>query len=377
MSTADPRIGTLLADRYRIDSRLGAGGMGVVYRATRIDAGRTVAIKFLQDGAPEFVARFRREVAAASRLSHPHLVDILDSGVEDDSPYLVMEYVDGVSLRRVTAKGRIPAQRAVALIRQVLAGIRHAHTGGIVHRDLKPDNALLVASQPEQVKILDFGLAKIVRGAGERENLTAYGIIVGTPGYIAPEQARCDPVDRRADLYSVGVMLYEMVVGKKPFIGESEVETVRMHMSTAAVPPRVAAGEDCCSPALEQVILRALEKQPVRRFQSAEEFAAALEKTPDGELQRAEPQGTVAAIRRAREQVRGVRGSSADKRQKVAAPPSKRRLVRWLGAVLSLGLLVAAALALAGNLASSPAASPVVKQTRRVKTRFPINRHGR
>jgi serine/threonine-protein kinase len=279
---ADPKLGTTVAQRYRLDERLGAGGMGVVYRGVELDGERPVAIKFLHEafaGIPDLVKRFDREVSALRRVKHPNLAAILDSGVQGGVPYLVMELHHGKSLADLIERGALPPKRAVALAREVLAGVSAAHACGVVHRDLKPDNILL---DGDQVHILDFGLAKMVSGtdAGATQ-LTNTGLAMGTPGYMAPEQARGTTVDHRADLYSVGVILYHMVVGRKPFVSESAMAVMRMHMDDPPMPPRRAAPDAKLSIALERVILRALEKEPARRWPSADAFADALEQTPE------------------------------------------------------------------------------------------------
>jgi serine/threonine-protein kinase len=286
MAEVDPRLGTVLDGRYRLDERLGAGGMGVVYRGERVGIGKTVAVKFLQDVAaalPELVRRFEREISAMSRLSHPHLTGVIDSGVSAGAPYLVMDYQLGRSLGEfIGDKGMAPG-RAVGIARQILGGMAYAHRGGVVHRDLKPDNIMLLNDfDGDFVKILDFGLAKIVRGDGDdKSELTTSGLALGTPGYMSPEQAQGRNADQRSDLYSVGVILYLMVTGRKPFVAESPLAVLRMHMDQKPDPPRKVK-PDCCSPELEKAILRSLEKAPSARFQNATEFARALETTPEG-----------------------------------------------------------------------------------------------
>ena len=286
MST-DPRLGTILDGRYRLDQCLAAGGMGIVYKAERVTIGKIVAIKFLHDSLAahrDLVKRFEREAKTMSRLSHPNIVSVIDHGVSGGAPYLVMEFHVGQSLGDVLADGPLSPRRAVALTRQILAGIRHAHALGIVHRDLKPDNVLLLSGvgDGDFVKILDFGLAKLVGGADSTQKLTSAGFALGTPGYMSPEQAMGNALDQRTDLYSLGVLLFEMVVGHKPFRATSPVVLLRMQIDDPPPKPRQAAPMSGISSELDRVILKALQKEPAARFQSAEEFAAALEATPEG-----------------------------------------------------------------------------------------------
>ncbi|HJZ83672.1 MAG TPA: serine/threonine-protein kinase, partial [Polyangia bacterium] len=285
---SDPKIGVLIEGRYRLAERLASGGMGVVYRAERVGIGKAVAIKFLHEQfavLPDLVKRFEREAAVMSQLSHPNLVSVIDYGVHQGAPYLVMEFHTGALLGDLIAEGPISCQRAVSITRQILSGMRHAHLAGVVHRDLKPDNILLLGGvEGDFVKILDFGLAKIVRGDGEDSTqLTNAGFALGTPGYMSPEQASGGRIDHRTDIYSVGIMLFEMVVGRKPFRAESPLVLLRMQMDDPPPRPRQAAPMAGISLELEAAILRSLEKPPAKRYQDAGEFAVALEGTPEGQ----------------------------------------------------------------------------------------------
>ena len=282
-AVSDPRIGTVLQERYRILQRLAAGGMGVVYRGERLELGRAVAIKFLHPwmaADPSFQRRFQIEAQAMSRLSHPCCVSVIDFGVEGDAPFMVMDFVTGRPLRSLVHEGGpLPVKRALSLVRQVLAGLAHAHAQGIVHRDIKPDNILLTEAVGlgEQVRILDFGLAKL------RDTVTGLtmGLAVGTPSYMAPEQIRGGEIDARTDLYSVGVLLFELLTGTKPFHGDKAAEVMRKHQE--ATPPTLghAVPGGSFSQALEDVVRKALAKQPRDRFQSAADFAAALDVLPE------------------------------------------------------------------------------------------------
>jgi len=286
----DPRIGLVLDHRYRITERIAAGGMGVVYRGERLGLGKPVAVKFLHRTAallPDHRVRFEREAAAMSRLTHPNLVTIIDYGSWEELPYLVMEYHPGTSLRRVIDEsGSLPPERAVFIARQMLAGLASAHVVGVLHRDLKPSNVLLVGAPGEDlVKILDFGVAKLLdSGGGPTEVSVVAGRVIGTPAYMSPEHARAEPMDARADVYSVGLLLYEMVTGHRPFQAEGKMGLLRMQVEDMPERPRARAPE--LSAELDAAIWKALEKEREERWQSAEEFATALAAVPEGRVGR-------------------------------------------------------------------------------------------
>ena len=284
MKTEDPRIGTVLNGRYRIIERIAAGGMAVVYRGERVELGRPVAVKFLQEimlQYPKLISRFEAEARAMSKLSHPYCVSVIDFGV-DVAPYIVMDYVEGRTLKAVSSSEAVTPTRAVTLVRQILAGIAHAHSQGIVHRDIKPENIMLQDSVGvgETVRIFDFGLAKLQDAAVG--SLSMSSLVAGTPNYMSPEQSRGKKVDARTDLYSICVVLFELLTGRKPFVHEDFIEVVRMHREVE--PPRLndIAGHGAFSEELEAVVQKALAKEPTERFQTAEAFAAALEETPEG-----------------------------------------------------------------------------------------------
>ena len=285
MEVSDPKLGTSVAGRYRLDERLGAGGMGVVYKGEDPRTQRKVAIKFLHDafaGTPDLVKRFEREVTAMSRLDHPNLVGIIDSGVEAGVPYLIMDFQSGKPLAHLVESGALAPARAVALARQILAGVGAAHARGVVHRDLKPDNIMLLDDvDGDFVKIFDFGLAKMVHGSTQATKLTNTGFALGTPAYMSPEQATGAPTDERADIYAIGVMLYHMVTGRVPFEADSPLTVLLKHADETPVPPRKAARNVRISGELEAAILRAMEKKPSDRWRSADAFAAALDATPE------------------------------------------------------------------------------------------------
>jgi serine/threonine-protein kinase len=283
----DPLIGTIVGDRYRIVNRIGVGGMGAVYRAEHTMMRKDLAIKVLLPefgGKDEFVRRFEREAESASRLQHPNIITVTDFGrTREGSLFLAMEFLAGESLAHVIKGGALPRARALNVIRQTLRGLEHAHGAGIVHRDLKPDNIMLVErdGQVDVVKILDFGIAKVtepVTGRGQGVTaLTQAGMIFGTPEYLSPEQALAEVVDPRADLYAAGVILYEMLAGRKPFVSDDKVKLISMHLAHA--PPRLReANPNVDVPvALEQVVLQALEKSRENRFATATAFLQALD----------------------------------------------------------------------------------------------------
>jgi serine/threonine-protein kinase len=279
----DPFIGTVVGERYRIVSRIGVGGMGAVYRAEHTMMRRDLAIKVLLPelgGKEEFARRFEREAESASRLTHPNIITMTDFGrTPEGSLFLVMEFLAGQSLSSAISGGPMPNARALAIQRQILRGLEHAHAAGIVHRDLKPENIMLVErdGQSDVVKILDFGIAKVTQPQSGGEALTQAGVIFGTPEYLSPEQALGEAVDARADIYASGVILYEMLAGRRPFESEDKVKIISMHLAHA--PPRirdVSPNVDVPLP-LEQAVMQALEKSREHRFATATAFLTALD----------------------------------------------------------------------------------------------------
>ncbi len=274
---SDELIGVLLDGRYQIQERIAAGAMGVVYRGERIKLGRTVAIKFLHASLADDPARRQRfdiEATAMARLDHPHCAQVIDLGIHAQMPYVVMDFIKGRTLRDVLDQGRLEPHRALTLMRQILAGLTHAHELGIVHRDIKPANVMLSDRGliGEQARILDFGLARLREG---NANLTA-GMVIGTPAYMAPEQCKGGVIDARVDVYACGVLLFEMLTGKKPFEHDEPIEILRMQIHST--PPRlVDIAPDLQLPGLEAVIARALSKDPDARYPSAAELAAAID----------------------------------------------------------------------------------------------------
>src|SRR5262245_29459965 len=277
MAASDSLINTLFDGRYRILRKLGTGGMANVYLAEDEVLGRRVAIKILNDrhaGDDQFVERFRREAKNAASLSHPNIVSIYDRGEAEGTYYIAMEYLDGRSLKElIVARGPAPVNVAIDYARQILTAIRFAHRHGIAHRDINPHNVLVPAEG--RLKVTDFGIAR----AGTSQ-MTEAGSIIGTAQYLSPEQAKGAPVDQSSDLYSVGVVLYELLTGVVPFSGETPVEIAMKHLSRVPDPPsskRADIPRD-----LDLVVMRALAKDPSERYQSADEMDADLRRISRG-----------------------------------------------------------------------------------------------
>jgi eukaryotic-like serine/threonine-protein kinase len=265
-------IGTQIGS-YRIEQKLGEGGMGTVYRATEINLDRTVAIKVLNSdlaGKPAIVERFRAEAKAQANLNHPNVAILYAFLLEHGNAMMVMEYVDGENFQQiVNRRGAIPAIEVVPLFKQALAGIGAAHEMGIVHRDIKPANIML--NQRGVVKVMDFGIAKVV---GER-GLTRTGVQLGTVFYMSPEQVKGQTADMRSDIYALGVTLYELLTAHVPFNAASEYDVLTDHVNTA--PPLPSTHNANIPKGIESIVLKALEKKPDDRFQSVAEFADALD----------------------------------------------------------------------------------------------------
>jgi serine/threonine protein kinase len=285
-SDHDPLVGTKLGG-YLIEKRLGAGATGVVYQATPTDGGRPLAIKVLNDNLGHISAlkrRFEREARALAKLKHPHVVHITDFGVDHDITFIAMELLIGETLEDVLQRAPIDPLRAVGVALQTMRGVAFAHQNGIVHRDLKPANIFLrqVAGGIDVVKVLDFGLAKFleVDELSQDATLTRKGRIVGTPAYMAPEQITGVSLDVRADVYAAGVVLYEMLADQRPFSYERRSQLLRAHLFEPV--PRIERIRPglYVHPDLEKLILRALEKDPARRFTDGADMLRALEALP-------------------------------------------------------------------------------------------------
>ncbi len=280
----------LLAGRYELGDLIGRGGMADVRVGTDTRLGRRVAIKLLKPALandPAFRTRFRREAQDAAKMAHPTIVRIFDAGEEtvrdangSESllPFIVMEYVDGRLLKDVIAEGPVAPAEAVRIIAQVLTALEYSHRAGVVHRDIKPGNIMITSSG--QVKVMDFGIARAISDSAA--TIAETSAIVGTAQYFSPEQARGESVDARTDLYSTGVVLYELLTGRPPFYGENPVAVAYQHVNSDAAAPGTVNPK--VSPALDAVVMRALSKDRFARYQSASEFRADVEAAGAGEV---------------------------------------------------------------------------------------------
>jgi tRNA A-37 threonylcarbamoyl transferase component Bud32 len=272
------RIGKTVGDRYRIVRKIGQGGSGEVFEAEHVYIHKRVALKLLRSqlaSRAEAIQRLHREARATSAIGHPNIVEIEDFGTtEDGLVFLAMEWLDGEPLDRTVARGAMPVERALAIAQQVCAGLAAAHEAGVIHRDLKPENIFIARTAAgEQAKILDFGVAKLTT---EDARLTATGMVVGTPYYMAPEQAAGRDVDGRSDVYALGVILYEMVTGTLPFTEGTALSVIRAHLEQPPEPPRKRAPALAIPAEVEALILRCMAKKPASRYASARALADAL-----------------------------------------------------------------------------------------------------
>ncbi|MGN7969976.1 Stk1 family PASTA domain-containing Ser/Thr kinase [Microbacterium sp. 22296] len=340
--TTETRV---LSGRYRVDDLIGRGGMASVYRGYDQTLGRTVAIKVLKSdlaGDAAFRTRFRLEAQAASRMAHPTIVRVFDAGedvetgvdgVERPVPYIVMELVHGRLLKDVIAQGKVPTDDALRYVDGILEALEYSHRAGVVHRDIKPGNVMITESG--RVKVMDFGIARAVSDSSSTVAETT--AIVGTAAYFSPEQAKGESVDARADLYSTGVVLYELLTGRTPFRGDTPVAVAYQHVSEAPLPPSEI--DESVPRALDAIVLRALAKDPFQRPQDAASFREALDETADG---KAPTKRQMSALsnelygpnpRQAAETARSLRQLSTDTtmRRTQAGPP-----VAWIWAGVSV-----------------------------------------
>jgi len=346
--SAQPRV---LSGRYRVDELIGRGGMATVYRGHDLTLGRPVAIKILKRELAadnSFRTRFRLEAQAASRMSHPTIVRVYDAGEDVDLdpdgaqrplPYIVMELVQGRLLKDVISAGPVPVTDAVRYVDGILEALEYSHRAGVVHRDIKPGNVMI--TEQGQIKVMDFGIARAVSDSSSTVAETT--AIIGTAAYFSPEQAKGEPVDARADLYSAGVVLYELLAGRTPFRGDSPVAVAYQHVSETPLPPSEVIGTIPRS--LDALVLRALAKDPFQRFQDAASFRDALDATVDGKAPSRRKVGALvgelygANPRQAAETARSLRQLSTDTtmRRTQTGPP-----VAWIwaGAAVLAVLLI-------------------------------------
>jgi serine/threonine-protein kinase len=356
----DPLIGRTLDGRYEVLGRLGEGGVGVVYRGRQVQLNRFVAIKVLHPhvaASPEWRRRFEREATALSALAHPNVVPVTDSGIDRGVPYLVMELLQGKTLAELIKEvpGPLPLARALDIARQTLRGVAFAHGKGIVHRDLKPANVFLQAlpDQADHVRLLDFGMAKFLDGSGARsdDTVTRVGAVFGTAAYMAPEQVKAAAVDARTDVYAAGVLLFELLAGRRPFVSESREGYMGAHLtepvpSLVKVRPKLPA-----APSFQAVIDRAMAKKPAARFKDAAAMLTALE-------------AVIAKLPPA-----ALRVGRAEARKKPAPSPRSEAPARsrfWAGAILLVTLAAGIAVVAtvlrregrSGDTAARPAKPP-------------------
>lgn len=291
MTDVDDTTGVrVIAGRYRLGELLGHGGMADVYAGTDARLGRQVAIKLLKPSLandPSFRTRFRQEAQAAARMAHPTIVRVFDageetvrepSGIEVQIPFIVMERVDGTLLKDLLAHGAIAPAEAMRIVHGILTALEYSHRAGVVHRDIKPGNVMVTPSG--QVKVMDFGIARAISDSSA--TIAQTSAILGTAQYFSPEQARGEAIDARTDLYSTGVVLYELLTGRPPFRGDTAVAVAYQHISEAPVPPNVL--NPAISPALNAVVMRALAKNKDERFQTASDFTADLDIAATGKV---------------------------------------------------------------------------------------------
>jgi serine/threonine protein kinase len=305
-------VGEVLLDRYELQELVGSGGMSSVYRAHDRLLDRTVALKVLHEhyrADPEYVERFRREARSVAVLSHPNIVTVIDRGEQDDAQFIVFEYVDGENLKRLIERERpLPVATALSFATQVARGLSFAHRNGLVHRDVKPQNVLL--NGDGQAKVTDFGIARAIdlpRG------ITQTGTVLGTSDYIAPEQAQGQQVDEQTDVYSLGVVLYELLTGEVPFPGENFVAVAMRHINDP--PPSVRAVRPDVPPRVDAAVQRAMAKRPSDRFPTMADFGRELD---------------------------ACAGDTEEGTQVIAPPPRavhRRRLSPWPLVVVLLGVI--------------------------------------
>ncbi len=337
--------GMVFAERYKLEDFIGQGGMSLVYRAVDIRTGHSVAVKILKseyNSDKEFLERFQREAQAASLMSHHNLVNLLDVGVEGEYRYLVLEYVNGNTLKDIIRqKGRLNYQTAIQITVRILSALQHAHDNGIIHRDIKPQNVLIHADG--HVKVSDFGIARMTNAF----TISKGDTVVGSVHYSSPEQATGSVVEATSDIYSTGVVMYEMLTGRVPFVGDTPVAVAMQHVQDP--PPPITDFAPETPPAVVAVVMKALEKNPKNRFQSAREMADALMKAKDGKLDPAtvalESSGPRPAVKPTQQPARMRELSPHSQGTARRAPVRRRRSRRRIAELVLSGLAAACVLA--------------------------------
>lgn len=314
-STQDPLVGTIFADRYEIISRLGEGGMSIVYKARHQLMKKLVAIKMLQAhlvSRSTSVLRFQKEAEAVCRLDHPNIIHVSDFGVsEAGQPYLIMDYLEGISLSELIHKeGRLPVARALHILAQGSDALAHAHSKGIIHRDLKPSNIMLITHEEDTdfVKIVDFGIAKLLpQGGEEQHQLTQTGEVFGSPLYMSPEQCSGAKLDSRSDIYSFGCVMYETLSGTPPIKGTSPIATIHMQMTQIAESLSIPGCDAALLSHLDAMVFKAMEKDAAKRYQTMADLTHDLRQigqdSTGGRLKAAPTTGLARAIRKFRSSV--------------------------------------------------------------------------
>jgi serine/threonine protein kinase len=361
----DPFVGQTIDGRYYIEARIGEGGMGVVYRATHVVLKKKLAIKVMrgeQANDPEVVQRFVQEARASSAIGHPNIVSISDFGTTADAAvYFAMEYLQGQTLGEAMLLGRLERQRALAIFIQIASALEAAHAVGIIHRDLKPDNIFLTHEPecPDFVKVLDFGIAK-VRNAAAR--ITRTGMVFGTPHYMSPEQAAGQTVDHRSDIYSLGVMMYQVFAGQLPFDADSYMDVMTKHMYEAPPLPSGLSAE--LRGPIEDIIMKALQKKTESRYATMFLLREDLERAQSGQSHTdadSDPApraaSTPSPLRAASLPPVAAAGAGVED-DSISVPKQKSSL--WLLLALAVAVLAAGAAALAswGGADKNPSAPP-------------------
>ena len=350
-------IGRVFAQRYKLEEFIGKGGMALVFRASDLRTGHDVAVKVLRpefNSDEDFLERFRREALAASKMSHHNIVNLLDVGEEDGYRYLVMEYMRGRTLKDIIQeKGRLPEPVAGQIAIRILSALQHAHDNGIIHRDIKPQSVLVNAEG--MVKVADFGIARV---AGSN-TLTKGDNVMGSVHYFSPEQARGEDVTAASDIYSVGVVMYEMLTGRVPFDGDTPVSIALQHISTPPTPPaQVAEG---ISPAMERVVLTAMAKVRHSRYHDAADMARAIRAALQNP--QAAVETTTAPVTALQEPVRGMTGNTEKIQRQRRKKRLREALLVSLVAVVVLSGLAYGGVRIARNIMNSTEAPFLIGET--------------